>query len=196
MHIRFLLVLIRMLSINEIKAGKNIVLDREPYAVLYHEHSKTGRAGAVLRTRLRNLATGAILEKTFQGADKVEEANIEKTKAQYLYCEKDQYYFMDTSDYNQFSLSKTVLGDATNYFIEGTEATVLKFNDNPVNVELPVKVKLKVVEAPPAIRGDTVSAGEKVVTLETGLKISTPLFIKTGDEIIVNTERGEYVSRA
>ena len=185
-----------MLSINEIKAGKNIVLDGEPYTVLYHEHSKTGRSGAVLRTRLRNLATGAILEKTFQGADKVEEASIEKTKAQYLYREKDQYYFMDTSDYNQFSLSKTVLGDATNYFIEGTEATVLKFNDNPANVELPVKVKLKVVEAPPAIRGDTVSAGEKVVTLETGLKISTPLFIKTDDEIIVNTERGEYVSRA
>ncbi len=194
--IRFLFVSVRVLNISEIKTGKNIVLSGEPYAVLYHEHSKTGRAGAVLRTKLKNLATGAVLDKTFQGADKVEEANIAKTKAQYLYREKDQYYFMDIADYNQFSLSMSVLGDAVNYLVEGIEVTVLNFNDNPVNVELPVKVKLKVIEAPPGLRGDTVSAGNKMVTLETGLKISTPLFIKTGDEVIVNTQKGEYVSRA
>lgn len=185
-----------MLNISEIKTGKNIVLDGAPFAVLYHEHSKTGRAGAVLRTRLKNLATGAVLEKTFQGADQISEADISKSKAQFLYKEADGYAFMDNESYEQFSLSKVALGDTVSYLIEGTEITVLYFNSNPINIELPIKIKLKVTDAPPGIRGNTVSTGGKVVTLETGLKISTPLFVNTGDEIIVNTEKGEYVSRA
>lgn len=185
-----------MLNISEIKTGKNIILNGAPYAVFYHEHSKTGRAGAVLRTRLKNLATGAVLEKTFQGADQISEADISKSKAQFLYKEADGYAFMDNESYEQFSLSKVALGDTVNYLIEGTEITVLYFNSNPINIELPIKMKLKVTEAPPGIRGNTVSTGGKVVTLETGLKISTPLFVNAGDEIIVNTEKGEYVSRA
>jgi elongation factor P len=185
-----------MLTINEIKTGKNIILNGEPFAVLYHEHSKTGRAGAVLRTKIKNLLTGAVLEKTFQGADKVEEANISKSKAQFLYNRGDDYFFMDSTDYDQFSLSENVLGEKKQYLIEGTEATVLNFNDLPVNIELPIKVKLKVTEAPPGIKGDTVSSGGKIITTETGLKISAPLFVKAGDEIIINTEKGEYVSRA
>ena len=185
-----------MLNISDIKTGKNIVLDGSPFQVLYHEHSKTGRAGSVLRTRLKNLATGAVLEKTFQGADQLEEADISKSKAQYLYLEGENYAFMDNESYEQFSLPKEVLGGATNYLVEGTEIVVLNFNSTPINIEIPVKVKLKVVEAPPGIKGNTVSTGGKVVTLETGLKVSTPLFVNEGDEIIVNTEKGEYVSRA
>lgn len=185
-----------MLSINEIKSGKNIILDGAPFAVLYHEHSKTGRAGAVLRTRLKNLATGAVLEKTFQGAEQVTEADISKGKAQFLYKESEQFAFMDNVSYEQFSLASEALGNAVDYLIEGTEIVVLCFNSNPINIELPIKMKLKVVEAPPGIKGNTVSTGGKVVTLETGLKISTPLFVNVGDEIIVNTERSEYVSRA
>lgn len=185
-----------MIGINEIKLGKNIVLDGVPYAVLYHEHSKTGRAGAVLRSRLKNLANGSVLEKTFQGADKVEEADIAKSKAQYLYKDNENFSFMDMGSYEQFTLSADSLGSFINYLIEGTEVQVLSFNDVPINIELPIKMKLKVVEAPPGIKGNTVSTGGKMVTLETGLKISTPLFIKDGDEIVVNTEKGEYVSRA
>ena len=185
-----------MLGINEIKSGKNIILDGTPFAVLYHEHSKTGRAGAVLRTRLKNLANGTVLEKTFQGAEQLEEADISKSKAQFLYKEGEQFAFMDNVSYEQFSLSTEALGNAVDYLIEGTEITVLYFNGNPINIELPIKMKLKVVEAPPGIKGNTVSTGGKVVTLETGLKISTPLFVNEGDEIIVNTEKGEYVSRA
>ena len=185
-----------MLNIGEIKTGKNIVLDGEPFSVLYHEHSKTGRAGAVLRTRLRNLTSGAVLEKTFQGADKIGEADISKSKAQYLYRETNNFFFMDNDTYDQFSLSDKVLGNSINYLIEGTEVTILNFNGIPINLELPIKMKLKVIEAPPNIKGDTVSSGGKNVTLETGIKINTPLFVKTGDEIIVNTETGEYVSRA
>lgn len=184
-----------MLSISEIKIGKNIIFNNDPYKVLYTEHSKMGRAGAVLRTKLKNLITGAILERTFQGAEKVEEADITSSKAQYLYQEGNNYCFMDSEDYDQFSLPKEVLVDVTNYLVEGTEVTVLNFNANPINVEIPIKVKLKVVEAPPGIKGDTVSTGGKVVTLETGMKISAPLFVKEGDTLIVNTERGEYVSR-
>jgi elongation factor P len=185
-----------MLSISDIKTGKNIVLDGAPFAVLYHEHSKTGRAGAVLRTRLKNLVTGAVLEKTFQGAEKVDEADMAKGKAQYLYREGENFAFMDNVSYEQFSLSKETIGDAPSYLIEGTEVTVFYFNGNPVNIALPVKIKLKVVEAPPGIKGNTVSTGGKMVTLETGLKVSAPLFVNEGDVIIVNTEKGEYVSRA
>jgi elongation factor P len=185
-----------MLSLSEIKTGKNIILNGAPFAVLYHEHSKTGRAGSVLRTRLKNLSTGAILEKTFQGSDHIEEADVQKSKAQFIYKEGADYHFMDSETYDQFSLSKEVLGDSISYLKEETEVTLLNFNGSAINVELPIKIKLKVAEAPPGIKGDTASSGGKVVTLETGLKIITPLFVKAGDEVIINTEKGEYVSRA
>ncbi|GBE16909.1 elongation factor P [bacterium BMS3Abin15] len=185
-----------MLDINNIKSGKNIILNGEPYAVLYHEHSKTGRASAVLRTKIKNLITGAVLEKTFQGSDKIGEAEISKSKAQYLYNEKSDFHFMDSDTYDQFSLPQNILDSAVNYLIEGTEITVLNFNGSPVNIELPIKIKLKVTEAPPGLKGDTASGGDKSVTLETGLRITVPLFIKEGDEVIVNTEKGDYVSRA
>lgn len=184
------------MNLNEIKTGKNIILDGSPFAVLYHEHSKTGRAGSVLRTRLKNLLTGAILEKTFQGADQIAEADIQKSKAQYLYKEEKNYYFMDSESYEQFSLPEEVLGSAVKYIKEEIEVTLLNFNGEPINIELPIKVKLKVIQAPPGIKGNTVSTGGKVVTLETGLQIATPLFVKEGDEIIVNTEKEEYVGRA
>lgn len=184
-----------MLTISEIKIGKNIIFNDDPYKVLYTEHSKMGRAGAVLRTRLKNLITGAVLERTFQGAEKVDEADITSSKAQYLYQEGNNFCFMDSENYDQFSLSKDVLSEAVNYLVEGTEVTILNFNGNPINLEIPIKVKLKVVEAPPGIKGDTVSTGGKVVTLETGMKVNAPLFVKEGDTLIINTERGEYVSR-
>jgi len=184
-----------MLNISEIKNGKNIIFNDAPYKVLYTEHSKMGRAGAVLRTKLKNLLNGSVLERTFQGAEKVDEADITSSKAQYLYQEGNNFCFMDSDDYDQFTLPKDVLGDATNYLVEGTEVTILNFNGIPINLEVPIKVKLKVIEAPPGIKGDTVSSGGKLVTLETGLKIGAPLFVKEGDTLIVNTERGEYVSR-
>lgn len=185
-----------MLDINEIKTGKNIVWNNIPYAVLHHEHSKTGRAGAVLRTKIKNLLTGAVMEKTFQGSEAVYEADIAKSKAQYTYREGDNYNFMDNENYEQFALSSDALGENTNYLKEGTEVTLLNFNGNPINIELPIKIKLKVIEAPPGVRGNTVSTGGKVVKLETGIKITAPLFVNEGDEVIVNTEKGEYVSRA
>jgi elongation factor P len=185
-----------MLSISNIKTGKNIVLDGDPYSVVYHEHSKTGRAGAVLRTKLKNLKTGAVQEKTFQGADKVEEADMSKSKAQFLYVEDENFTFMDNETFDQFSISQEAIGSAKDYLTEGLEVVMLNFNDLPINVELPVKITLEVTEAPPGIKGDTQSGGDKLVTTETGLQVTTPLFVNTGDKIIVNTERGQYVSKA
>lgn len=185
-----------MLNLSEIKSGKVILWEDQPYSVLYHEHSKTGRAGAVLRTKLRNIVTGAVIDKTFQGSEKVDEADVTKSKAQYLYREGENFVFMDNESYEQFSLSEDTLTTASSYLIEGTEVTVLQFNGNPVNIEIPVKVTLTVTEAPPGLKGDTASGGDKVVTVETGLKVTTPLFVKEGDKIIINTEKGSYVSRA
>ncbi len=184
-----------MLGISEIKSGKNIELNGQPYKVLSHEHSKMGRAGAVLRTRLKNLKTGAVLEKTFQGADKVKEADLEINRAQYLYKDNNDYIFMNQDNFEQFTITSQNLGDSANYLIEGTEVNILIYQGEPINIELPVKMKFKVVDAPPGIKGDTASGGNKLVTLETGMKISAPLFIKVNDTVIINTEKGEYVSR-
>lgn len=185
-----------MLNLSEIKTGKNILWEELPYAVLHHEHSKTGRAGAVLRTKLKNLLTGAVLDKTFQGSEKIDTADMAKSKAQFLYQEGDNFVFMDNESYEQFFLSKEILGASTGYLVEGTEVTILLFNGQPVNMELPIKMTLTVTDAPPNIKGDSVSGGDKVVTLETGLAITTPLFVKVGDKIIINTETNSYVSRA
>ena len=185
-----------MLNLTEIKTGKRILFNGEPYVVLDYQHSKTGRAGAVLRTKLRNLLTGGTIDQTFQGSDRVEESEIGKSKAQYLYKESDSFAFMDMENYDQFSLSAEVIGDMANYLVEGTEVTLLSWNDTPINVEIPVKVTLKVIDAPPGIKGDTASGGDKMVTLETGLQVTTPLFVKEGDSLIINTDKGTYVSRA
>jgi elongation factor P len=185
-----------MLNLSDIKTGKTITLNGEPYLVIFHQHSKTGRAGAVLRTKIRNLKTGAVMEKTFQGADRIEEAEITKSKAQFLYREGDNFFFMDNANFEQFSLPKSVLGNLTSYLIEGTGVTILNFNGDPINIELPVKMDFRVTEAPPAIRGNTADGGTKQVTLETGIKVSTPLFVKVGDVLRINTETGTYVERA
>jgi len=185
-----------MLNLSDIKTGKTISINNEPYLVIFHQHSKMGRAGAVLRTKLRNLKTGAVMEKTFQGSDKIEEAEMAKSKAQFLYREGENYFFMDNTSYEQFSLPKSVLGELTNYLIEGTEVTILVHGSTPINIELPVKMDFKVVEAPPAIKGNTADGGSKLVTLETGIKVNTPLFVKQGDIIRINTETGEYSERA
>ena len=185
-----------MLGITEIKTGRNIIWQNEPYLVIDYLHSMIGRGGAVMRTKLKNLITGSVIDITFAGAEKVEEAEISKSHAQYLYHEGEEYQFMDTKTYDQFFLPKTVLGKATDYLIEGTEVSILNWNNHPINIEVPVKVTLAVTDAPPGLKGDTASGGDKVVTLETGLQVTTPLFVKSGDSVIVNTEKGTYVSRA
>lgn len=185
-----------MLTLTEIKTGKKILFHEDPHLVLEYQHSKTGPQRAVLRTKLKNLLNGAIIDYTFKGAESVEEAEVTKSKAQYLYHGGDEFTFMDMETFDQFALSRDILGTMADYLVEGTEVTMLNWNNRPLNIELPVKMTFTVAEAPPGIKGDTASGGDKVVILETGMTLTTPLFIKTGDKVIVNTEKGAYVSRA
>jgi len=185
-----------MLGLTDIKTGRTILHNGEPYLVLGYLHSMIGRGGAVMRTKLKNLLSGVIIDFTFSGADKVEEAEMSTSHAQYLYHEGAEYQFMDTESYDQFFLHEESLSGMTKYLVEGTEVTILNWNGRPINIEIPVKVTLLVTEAPPGLKGDTASGGDKVVTLETGIQVTTPLFVKTGDKIIINTEKGTYVSRA
>lgn len=185
-----------MLNLSEIKVGKKIVVEGAPFVVQFSQHSKMGRAGAVLRTKMRNLETGAVISKTFQGADKVENAEMTTQKAQYLYCEGDSFFFMNNETYEQFELSKKVIADNANFLKDGTEVDILYFKGKPINIELPIKLDFEVVEAPPAVKGNTADGGSKQVTIETGIKVNVPLFIKTGDKIRINTQTGEYAERS
>ncbi len=185
-----------MLSINDLKNGGFIQYEGEPYQVQTTLHVKMGRGGAVLRTRIKNLISGIVLEKNFKGGDKFEDVDLQKSKASFLYKDNEGCHFMDAENYNQFSLADKNLGDQSSYLKEGQEVNVLIFNDKPVTIEIPKKVSLKVIEAAPAIRGDTAQGSvTKTAVLETGLKINVPIFINEGDTISVNTETGEYVER-
>ena len=184
-----------MLSIKDIKSGKKLILEDQPYTVITVQHSKMGRMGAVLRTKLKNLETGAILTKTFQGSDKVAEAEVDTKKAEYLYKDGATFYFMDNTSYEQFELNEKVIGDSAKYLKEGVEVSLLYFDERPINIDLPIKMTFEVTEAPPSVKGNTADGGSKQVTIETGAQISTPLFIKTGDKIKVNTTNGEYAER-
>lgn len=184
-----------MLSLTEIKVGSKIIVDDDPFAVLFSQHSKIGRGGAVLRTKLKNLKTGAQLSKTFQGADKLEQATLETKKAQHLYKEGDVYHFINNETYEQFGLGGETIGGSSKFLTEGTNIDVLYFNEEAINIELPIKMEFKVIEAPPSVKGNTADGGSKQVTIETGAKISVPLFIKTDDIIRINTQTGEYAER-
>jgi len=154
-----------------------------------------GRCGAVLRTKLKNVINGNVLERTFQGNDKAEVAQTEEKTAQYLYKDANEAYFMDNTTYEQFNISLEQLGDTTKWLKDGTDVKLLYFDNKPVSVKLPPKVNLKVTSAPPGVKGNSASNVTKVVTLETGAQISAPLFVNENDTIRINTETGEYVER-
>lgn len=184
-----------MLSLNEIKLGKIVKISDEPYVVIKTEHHKVARGGAVLKTKLKNLINGNVLEKTFQGNDKIEEAETGTKKVNYIYKDETEANFMDNETFEQFALPLDQIGDKIKFFKEGTDVNVLYFQGKPVAVELPVKVALKVISAPPGVKGNSAGNVNKVVELETGAEISVPMFINKGDEIRINTETEEYVER-
>ena len=185
-----------MLSLSEIKMGRIIELSEEPYLVIKTEHHKMGRGGAVLKTKLRNLINNSILEKTFQGNEKVEEAMTETKRANYLYKDDTSAHFMDNETYEQFSIGLGQIGDKIKYMKDGIDVDILYFQGRPVAVNLPIKVELKVINAPLGVKGNSAGNVTKMATLETGIEINVPMFINQGDVIRVNTETGEYVERA
>ena len=184
-----------MLNLNEIKLDKLLKINNEPYIVVKAEHHKVARGGGVLKTKLKNLITNNVLEKTFQGNDKVEEAETQDKFAQYLYKDENEAYFMDNESYEQFNLSLDQLGDATKWIKDGTDVKILYFDNKPISVKLPVKVELKVTSAPPGVKGNSAGNVTKMVTLETGTEVAVPMFVNEGDVIKINTDTGEYAER-
>jgi len=185
-----------MLSITDLKTGTKLTYEGDPYVVLSYYHSKMGRGGAVVKTKLKNLRSGATIDKTFQGADKLEEADLSKKTATFLYSDSDAAYFMDMETYDQFSLPLTKIGEMKQYLVENAPVDILYYGDEAINIELPIKMTFKVTSAPPAVKGNTASAVTKRVTLETGAIVDAPVFIKEGDRVIVDTRDGKYIERA
>ncbi len=184
------------LSLNALKTGDYIKLNNRPYLVVSTQHLHIGRGGAVLKIKIKDIVENNLLEKTFKGDEKIEEAEIKKRKAIFLYQKGENVFFMDGENYEEFNLPLSLLKEKIKFLKEGSEVKVIIFENKPITIELPKKVELKVISAPPGVRGDTAQGSvTKPVTLETGLKIQAPLFIKEGDIIRVNTEKEEYVER-
>ena len=184
-----------MISTNDFKRGTKIEFKGEPYEVLEFQHVKMGRGGAFVRTKLKGLKTGKIIEETFSAGDKLPRAQLEEKEMQYLYNQGDLYYFMDNETYEQLPVSEEQLGDSRLYLKENMNVYILYYKDEPIAVELPITVELEVVETEPGVKGDTASGGSKPAKLETGAMVKVPLHINEGDIIKVDTRTGEYIER-
>jgi elongation factor P len=185
-----------MLSINELQPGVVIVLNSKPYQVVESRHLKMGRGGGIQQVKLRGLLDNSVLNQNFKGNDSLQEADLVRRQAQYLYCDNTQAHFMDQTTFEQFSLNKDAISKVLEYLPANIVVDVLIYNDKPVAINAPIKVSVKVAHADPGIKGDRSSAGTKAVEIETGASIQAPLFIKTGEQIIIDTRTGSYVERA
>ncbi len=185
-----------MLSLNEIKISKVLEVSGEPFLVTKTDHHKMGRGGAVLKVKLKNLINGNMLDKTFQGNDKADEAEVQKKKANFLYKDEINAVLMDNESYEQFEVPLEQIGDKQKFLKDGTDVDTLYFDDKPVAIDLPMKMEFKVISSPPGVKGNSAGNVTKQVTIETGTQINVPMFINEGDVIRINTDTGEYVERA
>ncbi len=185
-----------MIDVNDLRKGVTFTMDGNLYRVVEYSHHKPGRGNATIRTKLYNLRTGSNTDKTFTSGDRVQDIRLETRSAQYLYNDGDLYYFMDNTSFEQTAIGKTTLGEHVDYLRENLDVKLTFFEEQPLDVELPMNVDLKIVECEPGVRGDTATGANKQATLETGLKVMVPLFINLGDTIRVSTETGAYVTRA
>jgi elongation factor P len=183
-------------STNDLKNGMALDLDDGLFEVVEFQHVKPGKGGAFVRTTIRNLRNGAVLERTFRAGEKVERAMIDKSEKQFLYRDGNDYVFMDNETYDQIHVAPASLGDSANYLVESSSAILKMYGDEIVGVELPASVELNIAETEPGIQGDRVSGARKPATLETGLVVQVPLFVEPGDRIKVDTRSGEYLTRA
>jgi len=183
------------ITLREIKKGSVVLFEDQPYQVVDRSLRAKQQREAMATVIMRNLVTGKILEKNFQSSDTIEEVDLDETKAQFLYRDGDEYFFMDQETYDQFSLNKSQLRGSENYLKEEIEIKIVKFKDVPVEIILPPEVSLKVVDAPPGVKGDTAQGGSKTVTLETGMTINVPLHIKEGDVLVIKTKTGNFDRR-
>jgi elongation factor P len=184
------------ISTNDLKNGMALDLPEGLMTVVEFQHVKPGKGGAFVRTKLKNVRTGAVLDKTFRADEKVQHAVIDKREMQYLYREGSDYVFMDNESYEQLHVTSATLGDATNYLKEGDAAVLPMYQGEIVGVDLPAAVELAVVEKEPGIQGDRVSGARKPAKMETGLVVQVPLFVEQGQKLKVDTRTGEYLARA
>lgn len=184
-----------MIDVNNLRKGVTFELDGELYKVLDYHHHKPGRGNATIRVKTVNLRTGTQREQTFTSGDRVQDVRLDFHNVQYLYNDGQFYYFMDLETYEQPAISGEVLGDMAPYLKEGLEVKLTFYQGEPLDIELPMTVDMEVVEAEVAVRGDTATGVQKKVKTETGLEVSVPAFVGTGDVIRVNTQTGAYVTR-
>jgi len=182
-------------STNDLKRGMTLDLDGTLFQVIEFQHVKPGKGGAFVRTKLRNVRTGAVIDRTFNAGVNVGLANVERKDMQFLYRDGDEFVFMDTDTYDQHHVPASIVGEATNYLTEGFTAVVAMHETNAIGVELPASVVLKVSQTDPGVKGDRVSGAMKLATLETGLAVQVPLFVEEGDLIKVDTRTGDYLTR-
>ncbi len=185
-----------MIETGDLKKGSTIEIDGTLYQVIEVEHLKIGRGSAQVRMKLRDVRAGHIIDKSVQAGARFTRARVERQPAQYLYTEGGLHYFMNTETYDQFPLDRDRLGDALDYLKENSTCNLLMHGTDPVGVELPAAVELKVTETDQAIRGDTAQGGTKRAKLETGISVNVPLFINTGDVLKIDTRTGQYLERA
>ncbi|MGI8756788.1 MAG: elongation factor P [Acidimicrobiales bacterium] len=184
------------ITTNDLKNGMSLKLSEGLYQVVEFQHVKPGKGGAFVRTTLRNVRTGASLDKTFRAGERVEQAMIDKREMQYLYHDGTDYVFMDNQSYDQLAVSSASLGVAADYVRENDSAVLQMYGDEIVGVDLPAAVELTVAETEPGIQGDRVSGARKPATMETGKVVQVPLFVNIGDKLRIDTRTGEYITRA
>ena len=185
-----------MISTNEFKTNVTVTIDGDPWQVVEFQHVKPGKGAAFVRAKMRNMSTGAVVERTFNAGERLPKARIERRAMQYLYESDGMYVFMDNETYDQMELSKETLGSALNFLQENMDVKIMTYENRVLGVDLPNTVNLTVAETEPGIKGDTATGGSKNATMNTGYVVKVPLFINEGDVLAIDTRTGDYISRA
>jgi len=185
-----------VITTSEFRNGAKVELEGQPFTIIEFQHVKPGKGGAFVRTKLKSLRSGNVIERTYRSGEKLETPDLEELEMKFLYASGDEYTFMDTSNYEQLTFNRKLLGDNADLLKEDMTATILLHNNVPIGMELPVFVELKVVKTDPGVRGDTASGGSKPATLESGAVIKVPLYLDEGVVVRVDTRTREYVERA
>jgi elongation factor P len=185
-----------MISSNEFRTGTTIELDGDVFSVVEFQHVKPGKGAAFVRTKLKNVKTGGVVERKFNAGERVPKARIERREMQFLYKEGDNFIVMDTQNYEQFSLTAQQIGDGVKWIKENMSLGAVFFQENVIGVDIPNSVQLAVAETEPGVKGDTATGGTKPATLETGAVVNVPFFVNIGDVLIIDTRTGSYVQRA
>lgn len=184
-----------MISTNDMRPGMTLQLDRDLWTILEYQHHKPGKGQAMVRTKLRNLKTGVIVDRTFRADEKVEQARLDKREMQFLYQQDASLVFMDNESFDQIQVVKELIGEGAKWIKEGQVVQVLQFEGRPIGVDLPTTVELVINQTDPGLQGDRSSAGTKPATLETGAVVQVPLFVESGEKVRIDTRTGAYVTR-